>query len=56
MLKRAIADFGIDPTRSLMIGDSEDDLSAARNAGVAGLSYGGGDLGAVIRSAMETSW
>jgi D,D-heptose 1,7-bisphosphate phosphatase len=56
MLRRAIADFGIDRTRSLMIGDSEDDLSAARNAGVAGLSYRGGDLGAVIRSAMETSW
>ncbi|RZJ03120.1 MAG: HAD family hydrolase [Brevundimonas sp.] len=44
MLLRAIADHGIDPARSLMIGDQPSDLEAARRAGVAGHLFPGGDL------------
>ncbi len=44
MILRAIADLDLDPVRSLLIGDKESDLEAARRAGVAGWRFGGGDL------------
>jgi D-glycero-D-manno-heptose 1,7-bisphosphate phosphatase len=44
MILRAIADWNIDPTRALVIGDKDSDLEAARRAGVAGLRFDGGDL------------
>ena len=44
MILRAIADFGIDPARAIMIGDKDSDLEAARRAGVAGALFEGGDL------------
>jgi len=44
MILRAIADWGIDPGRALMIGDKDSDLEAARRAGVAGVRFDGGDL------------
>lgn len=34
MLREAIAQFGIDPARSLMIGDKQGDLDAAESAGI----------------------
>jgi D-glycero-D-manno-heptose 1,7-bisphosphate phosphatase len=34
MFERAIEEFGIDPKTSLMIGDKESDLDAAKNVGV----------------------
>jgi D,D-heptose 1,7-bisphosphate phosphatase len=52
LLQRAIADYGIDPTQSFMVGNSPDDLAAARAAGVAGLLYEGADLEALVRNAI----
>jgi len=49
MLKRAIADFGVDPARSLMIGDSPADLAAARAVAIRAAHYEGGDLAALLR-------
>ncbi len=37
MLLSAIADFGIDPSQSFMIGDSKRDIEAAEAAGVTGI-------------------
>ncbi len=48
MILRAVADLGIDPTRSLMIGDQPSDMEAARRAGVAGHLFEGGDLEAFV--------
>jgi D-glycero-D-manno-heptose 1,7-bisphosphate phosphatase len=48
LLLRAIDDWGIDPARALMIGDSPRDLEAARRAGVRGVLFAGGDLDAFV--------
>jgi len=48
MVLRAIADFGIDPARALMIGDKARDIEAGRRAGVSGALFPGGDLDAFI--------
>ena len=42
MLHELMAEFGVEPERTLMIGDTTHDLQMARNAGVAsvGVSYG----------------
>lgn len=48
MLLRAMEDFGLDPTRTLMVGDRASDLEAARRAGVHGVLYTGGDLEAFV--------
>ncbi len=42
MLHELMAEFGVDPARTLMIGDTTHDLQMAQNAGVArvGVSYG----------------
>lgn len=37
MLEKAIARFGIDVTKSVMIGDSQRDIEAAKKAGVTGV-------------------
>jgi D-glycero-D-manno-heptose 1,7-bisphosphate phosphatase len=44
MILRAIADWDIDPTRALLVGDKQSDLEAARRAGVRGVLFEGGDL------------
>jgi D-glycero-D-manno-heptose 1,7-bisphosphate phosphatase len=44
MILRAIAEFGIDPAKSVMIGDQPSDMEAARRAGVAGYRFESGDL------------
>jgi D-glycero-D-manno-heptose 1,7-bisphosphate phosphatase len=54
MLLRAIADFGVDPARSLVIGDRASDLEAARRAGVRGALFAGGSLEAFVREALRT--
>jgi D-glycero-D-manno-heptose 1,7-bisphosphate phosphatase len=48
MLLRAIAEHGIDPAASLMVGDQDSDLEAARRAGVPGLKTDGRPLDAAI--------
>ena len=52
MLLRAIAEHGIDPARSFMIGDQPSDMEAARRAGVRGLLFEGGDLDELTRQAI----
>ncbi len=54
MLLRAIADFGVDPARSLVIGDRSSDLEAARRAGVRGALFAGGSLDAFVLEALKT--
>ena len=44
MITRAIADHGIDPARSFLIGDRPTDLEAARRAGLPGFLFEGVDL------------
>jgi D-glycero-D-manno-heptose 1,7-bisphosphate phosphatase len=44
MLLKAIAELGLDPARTALIGDSPSDIAAADAAGVAGHLFEGGDL------------
>ena len=44
MILRALADWRLDPTRTVLIGDKPSDLEAARRAGIRGLLFGAGDL------------
>lgn len=50
MFEAAIAALGIDRTRSVMIGDSDRDLSAASAAGIQGLRFDGTDLAMLVRA------
>ncbi|QYC10095.1 D-glycero-alpha-D-manno-heptose-1,7-bisphosphate 7-phosphatase [Brevundimonas nasdae] len=50
MLLRAIEEHGIDPSKSLMIGDQPTDVEAARRAGVAGHLFKGDNLDAFVQS------
>ncbi len=43
MLEKAIAKFGIDATKSVMIGDSQRDVDAAKKAGVNGILISSND-------------
>lgn len=52
MLLRAARELDIDLSGSVLIGDRQSDLEAARRAGVRGVLYSGGDLEAVVRAAM----
>lgn len=53
MLLRAIADLGIDPAASFLLGDKPHDVAAAEAAGVRGVLYEGGDLTAVVRGLID---
>jgi D-glycero-D-manno-heptose 1,7-bisphosphate phosphatase len=48
MLLRAMAEHSVDRARSVMIGDREGDLEAARRAGVRGCLFSGGDLAVCV--------
>jgi D-glycero-D-manno-heptose 1,7-bisphosphate phosphatase len=48
MLLRAIADLGVDPAASLMVGDQASDLEAARRVGMPALLATGAPLDALI--------
>lgn len=50
MLLRAIRDFDIDPGRSIMFGDNETDMLAARSAGVLPALYVGGNLADFVKA------
>jgi D-glycero-D-manno-heptose 1,7-bisphosphate phosphatase len=52
MILRAIADHGIDPARSFLIGDRPSDLEAARRAGVPAFRFDGGDLHAFVEDLL----
>lgn len=52
MILRAIADHGIDPQKSFMIGDRPSDMEAARRAGMSGFRFGGGDLSEFVRELL----
>jgi len=44
MVLKAMADFGLDATQVVLVGDKASDLEAAHRAGVRGLKFEGGDL------------
>lgn len=52
MLMKAIAEHGIDPARSFIIGDKPSDLEAGRRAGVTGFMFEGGDLDDFVRELL----
>lgn len=52
MILRAIADHGIDPARSFLIGDQPSDMEAARRAGVPGFRFDGSDLYAFVEDLL----
>ncbi len=49
MILRAAVDHSVDLSRSILVGDRDSDLEAARRAGVAGHLFGGGDLSTFLR-------
>ncbi len=54
MLLRAIAEHPVDLNRSLLVGDKDGDLEAARRAGVRGLKFSAGDLREFLQSELRT--
>lgn len=44
MVLKALAALGLDPERTVLIGDKASDIEAATRAGVSGVLFGGGDL------------
>ena len=53
MLADLIAAWPVDVQRSILIGDAETDLAAAKSVGVRGLRYNGGSLLALLQTALE---
>jgi D-glycero-D-manno-heptose 1,7-bisphosphate phosphatase len=54
MVLRALADWSLDPSDVLLIGDKTSDMQAARRAGVAGHLFTGGDLDAFVADKLAT--
>ncbi len=52
MLKKLMARFGVDSSRSFLVGDRESDLAAAAAAGIAGHLYKGGDLARFVEDRL----
>ena len=52
MILRAIAEHGVDPARSFLIGHEPSDMEAARRAGLPGFRFDGGDLDAFVRDLL----
>jgi D-glycero-D-manno-heptose 1,7-bisphosphate phosphatase len=49
MILRAVAEQGVDASRSFLIGDQQSDLEAARRAGISGFRFEKGDLNEFVR-------
>jgi len=49
MLIQAIDDWGVDTGKSIMVGDKEKDVLAAKGAGVEGVIFDGNDLESIIK-------
>ena len=52
MIDAACAEYDIDRTRAVLIGDSESDMECARRAGVRGVRYEGGSLLGVVEGVL----
>ena len=52
MLRVALSDWQADTARSVMIGDQDSDIEAAKAAGVRGVKYEGGALDVLVRAAI----
>lgn len=52
LIERALAEWGFDPARSVMIGDAEHDVDAAVAAGIRAVRYTGGSLLEYVKRAF----
>jgi D-glycero-D-manno-heptose 1,7-bisphosphate phosphatase len=48
MILRGLADWNVDPARSMIVGDKPRDIEAGRRAGIPGLLFTGGNLAAAL--------
>jgi D-glycero-D-manno-heptose 1,7-bisphosphate phosphatase len=55
LFQELLADYAVDPARSLMIGDSDRDLAAARAVGIPAYLFEGGDLDSFLAPLLERS-
>ncbi|MFN7597885.1 MAG: HAD hydrolase-like protein [Cereibacter sp.] len=53
MIDDLLSAWPVDTGRSLMIGDSDDDMRAAKAAGLVGVRYVGGSLLELVRRHIE---
>lgn len=53
MLRQAMADFPVDPARSVLVGDKSSDVEAAEAAGIRGIRYVGGDVADLVRGLLR---
>jgi len=56
MILRALADWPIDIRRSLLIGDRDTDIEAAKRAGIAGALFEGGNLFDLVSPLLDDAW
>ncbi|HTK36249.1 MAG TPA: HAD family hydrolase [Caulobacteraceae bacterium] len=53
MILELMARFPVDPARTVMVGDFDTDIQAARAAGIAGVKFEGGSLMAFLAPVLE---